>query len=218
MRGFLRGVYPVESPGAQKDPFNSEHHQPTKEQPMNVIEQCNQIVAEINASKADSQNKLELIKAKVKELAEEMASIKQPSRWDDLNDLRCDIQKEMFKLKERALSPDALDPMKVLEARQDITMWITKGEASTRMIEVDIYNKDSVRLKAWLSINQENLNTSQRFKRQPLEEALINSLFEDEQSKLEDQLSRIEGAMKTNTNASSHIEHLKSSIKSSGLA
>lgn len=185
---------------------------------MNVIEQCNQIMAEINESKADCQGKLELIKTKVKELSENMASIKQPSRWDDLNDLRCDVQKEIFKLRERALSSDVLDPMKVLEARQDITMWITKGEASTRMIEVDICNKDSVRLKAWLSINQENLNTSQRFKRQPVEEALINSLFEDEKSKLDDQLSRIEGAMKTNTSASSHIEHLKSSIKSSGLA
>lgn len=185
---------------------------------MNVIEQCNQIMAEINESKADCQGKLELIKAKVKELAENMASIKQPNRWDDLNDLRCDVQKEMFKLRERALSSDVLDPMKVLEARQDITMWITKGEASTRMIEVDIYNKDSVRLKAWLSINQENLNTSQQFKRQPVEEALINSLFKDEQSKLEEQLSRIEGAIKSNTSASSYIESLKSSIKSSGLA
>ncbi|MGM5930880.1 hypothetical protein ABK969_23695 [Vibrio parahaemolyticus] len=185
---------------------------------MNVIEQCNQIVAEINASKTDAQSKLEQIKSKVKELAEEIANIKQPNRWEDLNDLRCNIQKEMFKLKERALSSDALDPLKVLEARQDITMWITKGEASTRMIEVDIYNKDAIRLKAWLSINQENLNTSQRFKRQPLEDALINSLFESEQSKLEDQLSRIEAAMKTNTSASNNIEHLKSSIKSSGLA
>ncbi|EGR3145394.1 hypothetical protein DLI04_23515 [Vibrio parahaemolyticus] len=185
---------------------------------MNVMQQCDQIIAEINDSKADCQGKLELIKTKVKELAENMASIKQPSRWDDLNDLRCDVQKEMFKLRERALSSDVLDQMKVLEARQDITMWITKGEASTRMIEVDIYNKDSVRLKAWLSINQENLNTSQRFKRQPVEQALINSLFEDEQTKLEEQLSKIEGAMKTNTNASNRIEHFKSSIKSSGLA
>ncbi|POC41670.1 hypothetical protein, partial [Vibrio vulnificus] len=91
------------------------------------------------------------IKTQLKELAEVMANIKQPNRWEDLNDLRCDINSEMFKLKERALNSDLLDPLKVLEARQDITMWITKGEASIRMIDVDIYNKDPIRLKAWLS-------------------------------------------------------------------
>lgn len=185
---------------------------------MNVLAKCNQIVEEINESKAEAETKLEQIKAQLKELAEIMTNIKQPNRWEDLNDLRRYINDEMFKLKERALNSDSLDPLKVLEARQDITMWITKGEASIRMIKVDIYNKDSIRLKAWLSINQENLNTSQQFKRQPLEEALINALFEDEQNSLSSQLSRIEGAMNTNSKASNHIEHLKSSIKSSGLA
>lgn len=184
---------------------------------MNVLAKCNQIVEEINESKAEAETKLGQIKTQLKELAEVMANIKQPNRWEDLNDLRCDINSEMFKLKERALNSDLLDPLKVLEARQDITMWITKGEASIRMIDVDIYNKDSIRLKAWLSINQENLNTNQRFNRQPLEEALINSLFESEQNALSSQLSRIEGAMNTNSKASSHIENLKSSIKSSGL-
>lgn len=185
---------------------------------MNVLAKCNQIVEEINQSKAEAENKLEQIKAQLKELAGAMSNIQPPHRWEDLNDLRCDIKTEMFKLKERALNSDALDPLKVLEARQDITMWITKGEASIRMIEVDIYNKDSIRLKAWLSINQENLNTSQRFNRQPLEDALINALFEDEQNSLKHQLTKIEAAMGANTKASNHIEYLKSSIKSSGLA
>ncbi len=185
---------------------------------MNTIDQCNQVLAEINESKTDCQNKLELLKAKIKELAEEVKIIETPNRWEDLNDLRCTIQDSMHKLKQRALSSELLDPMKVLEARQDITMWITRGESSSLMIDVDIHNKDSVRLKAWLSINQENLKTNQRFKRQPLEEALVNSLFEEEQRNLESQLSKIEGAINTNSRAISHIEHIKSSIKSSGLA
>lgn len=185
---------------------------------MNVIEQCNQIQAEINESKAGCVSQLETIKTKLKELAEEMANITAPNRWEDLNDLRCDVKKEMYELKEKALSHQALDPMKVLEARQDITMWITKGEASSRMIEVDIYNKDSVRLKAWLSINQDNLKTNQRFDRKPLEEALISTLFEEKKTELERQLSKIEGTINSDYNARNHIANIKSSIKSSGLA
>ena len=206
------------SPGAQKDPFISGRQQSTKEQIMNVIEQCNQIQAEINESKAGCVSQLETIKTKLKELAEEMANITAPNRWEDLNDLRCDVKKEMYELKEKALSHQALDPMKVLEARQDITMWITKGEASSRMIEVDIYNKDSVRLKAWLSINQDNLKTNQRFDRKPLEEALISTLFEEKKTELERQLSKIEGTINSDYNARNHIANIKSSIKSSGLA
>nr|AKN40923.1 hypothetical protein [Vibrio crassostreae] len=184
---------------------------------MNVMQQCDQIIAELHESKAQCQNNLELIKTKVKELAEEIKNISAPNRWEDLNDLRCTIQDKMYDLKKRALNSE-LDPFKVLEARQDITMWITKGESSVRMIELDISNNDAVRLKAWLSIDQNNLKTSQRFDRKPVEEALINSLFKEEQENLNNQLSKVEGAMNTNTHASRIIDNIKSSIKSSGLA
>lgn len=185
---------------------------------MNVQDKCNQIIKEIDKSKAESEIKLEQIKIQLKELAEKLANIEQPNRWEDLNDLRSNINAEMLRLKKRSLNSDLLEPLKVLEARQDITMWVTKGEASIRMIDVDINNKDSIRLKAWLSINQENLNTNQRFNRQPLEDALINSLFEEEQNFLKQMLSTIEGAMNTQSIASRYIDSLKSSIKSNGLA
>ena len=184
---------------------------------MNVIQQCDQIVAELHESKAQCQNNLGILKAKLKELVEEMKNISPPNRWEDLNDLRCTIQDNMYNLKMRCLNSD-LDPFKVLEARQDITMWITKGESSVRMIELDISNSDAVRLKAWLSIDQNNLKTNQRFDRKPVEEALINSLFQEEQEDLNNQLSKVEGAMNTNTHISRSIDNIKSSIKSSGLA
>lgn len=185
---------------------------------MSIIEQCHQMTMKINKSEINSNKKIKAVQLKLKELKKELENINQPSLSEDLHDLKNQIKEKMRQLKNQALNTKALDQMKVLEARQDITMWITRGEYSTRKIEIDINNNDPIRLKAWLSINQENLNSEQRFDRTPVEYALINSLFKNEQKELESQLSTIENAINTNSRAISNIDYLKSSIKSSGLA
>ncbi|MEG3694665.1 hypothetical protein V5098_16195, partial [Vibrio coralliirubri] len=139
------------------------------------------------------------------------------NKWDELASLRNTINKRERELRKRALNYE-LDPLKVLEARQDITMWITKGESSNRMIQMDINNKKTIRLKAWLSIDQNNLNTHQQYDRQPIEKALIDSLFTEENECLNNQLEKVENAMKTLSQLSKGIDNLKSTIKSSGLA
>ncbi|PSU19406.1 hypothetical protein CTM88_21120, partial [Photobacterium aquimaris] len=124
---------------------------------MNINEQCKNILTKTKESETECKKKLEAIKESLSEICNEVDNIELDSNSSELHQLRLQIISDMRKLKQKALSFEGLDPMKVLEARQDITMWITRGEYSARKIEIDINNNDPIRLKAWLSINQENL-------------------------------------------------------------
>ncbi|EHK7403230.1 hypothetical protein V3H41_17805 [Vibrio parahaemolyticus] len=186
------------------------------EQLMNGKKQREQIMSEMLAEKEKQDLKLDHFRKEASDLAAKIDGVEFPNRWDEIVTLRNNARRQLGSLKKR-VQPTDDDKLQVLEARQDITMWVAQGFLSSNVIERDIKNLDVVRLKAWLSIDQNNLGKKQKFDTEPLLIALCEALFPEEWEVYTDEIIQCDAALEKYRKLSGGLSRKKESLQRSEL-
>ncbi|EIZ1551202.1 hypothetical protein MOU90_003856 [Vibrio parahaemolyticus] len=187
-----------------------------KEQLMNGKKQREQIMSDMLAEKEKQNLKLDHLRKEASDLATKIDAVEFPNRWKEIVALRENAKRQLRGLKQR-VQPTDDDKLQVLEARQDITMWVAQGFLSANVIERDIKNLDVVRLKAWLSIDQNNLGKKQKFDTEPLLTALCEALFPDEWKVYSDEVIQCDATLEEHRKMSGGLGRKKESLQSSEL-
>ncbi|OOQ69859.1 hypothetical protein C1S86_00695 [Vibrio parahaemolyticus] len=187
-----------------------------KEQLLSNTKLREEIMSDVLITKEEQDAKLSVLKKEASDLAAKIDAVAFSNRWTELVALREQAKNQLRRLKKRAQEAD-YDKFKVLEARQDITMWIAQGHPCNKLIDLDIRNLDAVRIQAWLSIDQNNIGKDQTFAKEPLVTALSEAMFPDDWGACSNELTQCERAVEQYRKLSSELTRSKELLLESQL-